>query len=210
MEDQQFCPQCKSDSYLNPNIKIFVSPCYHKMCENCLSRIFSQGESGCPECGTILRKVNFTSQTFEDMTVERECRIRKLLNVAFNKKEVDFDKENDFEDYIEKYEDIVFELLESKNDMEVSKRIEALKQDPSIYLTESQKKKIRATSIQKDEETVQETKIVDPMEGIEPPSVILKKVPILPSCYQFECSDGGYSKRITAYRAVYALMDENI
>lgn len=208
MDDQLFCPQCKSDSYLNPNIKIFMSPCYHKMCENCLSRIFSSGESECPECGTILRKANFTSQTFEDMNIERECRIRKMLIKIFNKTEMDFENEKSYEDYIEHFEDTVFDLMEYKNDLEISKKIDLLKQDHTIHLQDSLKKKKK--QIQHEEKESDSVKEIDPLENVIAPSVFLKKSPALPKCFQFECLKGGYSKKITAYRAVYSLFDRNI
>ncbi|KRH95205.1 putative E3 ubiquitin ligase containing RING finger [Pseudoloma neurophilia] len=206
MDDQLFCPQCKSDSYLNPNIKIFVSPCYHKMCDNCLSRIFSSGESGCPECGTILRKTNFTSQTFEDMFVERECRIRRILTKVFNKKEEDFSDEELFEDYNELFEDTVVDMMELKNDLEVLRKVEILRQNPHIYILESSKKK-KKPKTSGEATPVQE---IDPLEGVIAPSVILKKPLVLPKAFQFEDKKGGYTKRITAYRAVYSLMDDNI
>lgn len=208
MQDQQFCPQCKSDSYLNPNIKIFVSPCYHRMCENCLSRIFSHGESECPECGTILRKVNFNSQTFEDLDVERECRIRKMLIKVYNRTEEDFQNEDLYEDYIEQFEDMVTELMEYKNDMVVAKKLDILRQESAVHVQDAYKKKKKQS--QNSEQKTEKSRIVDPLEGVVAPSVILKKQPLLPSCFRFECPEGGYSKIITAYRAVYSLFDENI
>lgn len=209
--DQQYCPQCKSDSYLNPNIKIFVSPCYHRMCENCVSRIFSHGESACPECGTLLRKVNFTSQTFEDMDVERECRIRKKLIKVFNKDEADFNNSDDYEDYVEEFEDMICKLMKYKNDMEIAKKLEELKSDTRIFINEVTHKKRKISNPNGEESVrIESMKIVDPLEGIEAPSVILKKNIVLPKQYQFECTQAGYHKRITAYRAVYSLFNENI
>lgn len=208
--DQNYCPQCKSDSYLNPNIKIFISPCYHRMCENCVSRIFSQGESECPECGTFLRKMNFISQTFEDISVERECRIRKILIKVFNKTEEDFESSTSFEDYMEKNEDMVFEMLECKNDMEVLQKAETLKKDTSIHIADAFTKRKKILTEIENKIEPEKAKIIDPLEGIELPSIILKKSPNLPSIYKFECPEGGYLKRITAYRAVYSLLDDKI
>ncbi|ELQ74430.1 putative E3 ubiquitin ligase containing RING finger [Trachipleistophora hominis] len=208
----QFCPQCKSDSYLNPNIKIYVSPCYHKMCENCVSRIFSQGESACPECGTLLRRINFISQTFEDIDVERECRIRKMLNRVFNKEEIDFDNEEEYDDYLEKYEDLILELMQLKNDMQISKRIESLKDDTGVHKNEIVAKRRRIQEgMDKSVGVVDNLRApYDPLEDVEKPTVILKKAIELPEGYTYECTPAGYSKRITGYRAVYSLFDDNI
>jgi CDK-activating kinase assembly factor MAT1 len=122
------CPLCNSDSYLNPDIKIYVSPCYHKMCETCLSRIFSHGQAPCPECGIHLRKLNFISQTFEDITVERECKIRKMLHRIFYRKLEDFTSTEEYNDYLEEFEEIVFELMEYKNEQVINKKLEEIKE----------------------------------------------------------------------------------
>ncbi|KAJ1726068.1 TFIIH/NER complex subunit, partial [Coemansia biformis] len=50
------CPQCKSGRYLNRNMKLLASPCYHRMCEECVSNRFDAGPAPCPECHRFLRK----------------------------------------------------------------------------------------------------------------------------------------------------------
>ena len=78
----EICPVCKSSRYLNPKMKFLVNPeCYHKMCESCVDRIFSQGPAPCPVagCGRTLRKVRFRQQTFGDIKVEREVDIRRRV-----------------------------------------------------------------------------------------------------------------------------------
>ena len=76
------CPVCKSSRYLNPNMRFLVNPeCYHKMCESCVDRIFSQGPAPCPVagCARTLRKQRFRRQTFEDLQIEREVDIRRRV-----------------------------------------------------------------------------------------------------------------------------------
>ena len=76
------CPVCKSSRYLNPKMRFLLNPeCYHKMCESCVDRIFSQGPAPCPVagCGKTLRKARFKKQTFEDVKVEREVDIRRRV-----------------------------------------------------------------------------------------------------------------------------------
>ena len=94
MDDQ--CPVCKSDRYLNPKLRLLVSACYHKMCawfhilgkyraycarrcESCIDRLFTLGPAPCPICNKILRKLAFTPQTFEDLTVEKEVAVRRKI-----------------------------------------------------------------------------------------------------------------------------------
>lgn len=73
------CPVCHTDRQFNKNLRLLVSPCYHKMCESCIDRLFTLGPEPCPQCGRILRKVNFAHQTFEDLKVEKEVAVRRRM-----------------------------------------------------------------------------------------------------------------------------------
>lgn len=126
------CPQCKSNSYINPGMKIFVSPCYHSLCAMCISRLFSNGPNKCPECEVTLRKSNYTSQTFEDVEVERECRIRKLVAQQVGKTLEDFSDDEDYNEYLEKIEEVVQALVELKTPKEVTERLQEFKEELSL------------------------------------------------------------------------------
>jgi CDK-activating kinase assembly factor MAT1 len=76
------CPLCKSTKYLNPKMVLLVSPCYHRLCETCINRLFLHGSAPCPICATVLRKGNFVVPTFTDLMVEKEVRIRKIVSKA--------------------------------------------------------------------------------------------------------------------------------
>jgi hypothetical protein len=80
LEDEERCPVCRSTRFLNPSLVLFVSPCFHKMCQSCITRIFAAGSAPCPQCKTILRKNNFVQPTFEDMYVEKECGVRRRVS----------------------------------------------------------------------------------------------------------------------------------
>ncbi|EHY66005.1 hypothetical protein NERG_00701 [Nematocida ausubeli] len=122
------CPQCKSNSYINPSMKIFVSPCYHSLCEMCVSRLFANGPNKCPECGISLRRSNYMSQTFEDVCIERECRIRKVISSQMGKNLEDYSDEEDYNDYLEQVEEIVIELSKLKGPKEVAARVQEIKE----------------------------------------------------------------------------------
>ncbi|CDH55945.1 cdk-activating kinase assembly factor [Lichtheimia corymbifera JMRC:FSU:9682] len=123
-EDAQ-CPVCKSDKYLTPNLKLLVSPCFHKMCESCIDRLFSAGPAPCPICQQILRKNQFMSQIFEDLAVEKEVRIRKRVSKVFNKRPEDFPSLRLYNDYLEEVEDITFNLMNEVDVAETEARISA-------------------------------------------------------------------------------------
>jgi hypothetical protein len=48
-------------------------------CESCIDRIYMLGPEPCPTCGTVLRKNNFAPQTFENLAVEKEVKIRSRM-----------------------------------------------------------------------------------------------------------------------------------
>lgn len=82
MTDDETCPVCRGSRYLHPKMVLLVSPCYHRLCETCINRLFLHGNAPCPLCGTVLRKGNFVQATFEDLRVEKEVRIRKVVQKA--------------------------------------------------------------------------------------------------------------------------------
>lgn len=76
------CPICKQTRYFKKDLRFLINPeCYHKMCESCVDRIFSQGPAPCPVagCAKTLRKQRFRSATFADLRVEREVDIRRRV-----------------------------------------------------------------------------------------------------------------------------------
>lgn len=82
-DPSEICPVCKSNKYLNKDLRFLVNPeCYHKMCESCVDRIFSQGPAPCPiaRCARTLRKQRFRRPKFEDLAIEREVDIRRRID----------------------------------------------------------------------------------------------------------------------------------
>ncbi|KAL9127425.1 MAG: hypothetical protein Q9217_003694 [Psora testacea] len=113
-QDDDICPVCKSSRYLNPNMRFLVNPeCYHKMCESCVDRIFSQGPAPCPVagCARTLRKQRFRRQTFEDLQIEREVDIRRRVAGIFNRRQEEFMDLRSYNDYLENVENLTFNLL---------------------------------------------------------------------------------------------------
>ncbi|CAH7666173.1 RNA polymerase II transcription factor B subunit 3 [Phakopsora pachyrhizi] len=121
--ESDVCPVCKSDRYLNPNLRLLVSRCYHKMCESCIDRIFSLGPEPCPICGQILRKINFAPQTFENLSVEKEVVIRRRISKYFNKRREDFKSLEAYNNYLEEVEDITFNLINGVDVAETEAKI---------------------------------------------------------------------------------------
>ncbi|KAI0169905.1 CDK-activating kinase assembly factor [Hypoxylon sp. FL1284] len=109
------CPVCKRNRYLNPNLTFLINPeCYHPMCSNCVTNIFSKGPAQCPyaTCGKTLRQRGFRSAFFRDLTVEREVDIRQRVQAVFNMAEEDFESLRAYNDYLQQVEDLTFDLVQ--------------------------------------------------------------------------------------------------
>ncbi|PVU95423.1 hypothetical protein BB559_002741 [Furculomyces boomerangus] len=152
--DNDVCPVCHSDRYLNQSMKLFVSPCYHKMCESCIERLFSMGPAPCPICSQILRKTNFYQQVFEDLTVEKEIRIRARISKIFNRTQNEFKTLREYNDYLEMVEDITFRLLNNENVQETEEEIARYSQQHKDQISanlERQKREKRIEQLRKEQ-----------------------------------------------------------
>nr|GAT51093.1 CDK-activating kinase assembly factor [Mycena chlorophos] len=151
-EDDQ-CPVCKSDKYLEKKLRLLVSSCYHKMCESCIDRLFTLGPAPCPICGKVLRKLAFTPQTFEDLGVEKEIAIRRRIAKEFNKKLEDFPSLREFNDYLEDVEDITFNLINDVDPAGTEARITANREaNAALIRLNAQRDAQYALSLQQTEE----------------------------------------------------------
>lgn len=167
-----FCPQCKSNSYINPGMKVFVSPCYHSLCEMCVSRLFSNRPNKCPECGISLRRSNYTSQTFEDVEIERECRVRKIVMGQIGRGIEEYSDEEDYNDYLEKIDEIVDELTKLKGPREVAQRLQEIKETMGISEKQSLEESAKRRKIEEPKDhllnsSVKKERYLYPPEAID-------------------------------------------
>lgn len=121
MSEDISCPRCKTSKYRNPLLKLLVNVCGHPLCDNCVDLLFVKGSATCPTCNISLRKTNFRVQLFEDSLVEKEVDIRKKILKDFNKKEDDFTSPDEYNDYLEFIEDLIYNLT-NNIDVESTKR----------------------------------------------------------------------------------------
>ncbi|XP_059613598.1 CDK-activating kinase assembly factor MAT1 [Phlebotomus argentipes] len=135
--DDQVCPRCKTTKYRNPSLKLMVNVCGHTLCESCVDLLFLKGSGACPECNVPLRRSNFRIQLFEDPMVEKEVNIRKRILRDYNKKEDDFDSLEEFNNYLEEIELIVFNLANDIDIVNTNKRIEQYKKDNREVITKN-------------------------------------------------------------------------
>lgn len=83
------------------------------MCASCVDRLFGSGPGTCPvaNCSARLRAAKFRTQTFDDISVEREVDIRKRVNKVFNRRQEEFSTPREWDDYLEMVEATTFEIV---------------------------------------------------------------------------------------------------
>ena len=136
------CPICEKEKFLNPQMKLLLSPCSLLMCDVCVRRIFSSGMTTCPLCTKPHKKIEFIHQFFEDPQVENEIQIRSKYQKYFNKRQQDFKTLKEYNDYLEQVEDLsniyfififysyqVFNMVNGIDVQETEEKIENFKRE---------------------------------------------------------------------------------
>eukprot|EP00835_Amoeboradix_gromovi_P005279 NODE_482_length_7826_cov_0.560114.p3 type:complete len:287 gc:universal NODE_482_length_7826_cov_0.560114:2913-3773(+) len=123
------CCSCHADRFINPEIELLLSTCFHLICTKCIDRLFVMGrQTQCPECNSNIKRHLFQVQLFEDISIEKDLKIRKRIEGIYNRREEDFDSLSSYNDYIENREQLVFNLL---HDIDLAKT----EKEISIYET---------------------------------------------------------------------------
>mmetsp|Transcript_15978 Transcript_15978/g.22226 ORF Transcript_15978/g.22226 Transcript_15978/m.22226 type:complete len:312 (+) Transcript_15978:37-972(+) len=136
------CPLCRSELYLNPNMKLVQAICGHKFCDTCINRNFlSKAAFVCPICKTSLKKGNFMQKMDEDPEFEKELSIRKSIMKDFNKRREDFKTLREFNDYLEQAEDIIFNLANGIDVERTQEKIRKYKQENQELIIINQSKR---------------------------------------------------------------------
>lgn len=134
------CPRCKTTKFQNPSLKMMVNVCGHGLCESCVDLLFLKGSGACPECRIPLRRNNFRVQLFEDSAVEKEVDIRKRVLRDYNKKEEDFATMEEYYDYLEEVETIIYNLSNNIDVVNTNKKIEQYKKDNKDFILKNKNK----------------------------------------------------------------------
>jgi len=148
--DDQACPRCKTTKYRNPSLKLLVNFCGHALCDSCVELLFVKGSATCPVCDVVLKRNSFRTQMFEDAIVEKEVDIRKKILRDYNKKEDDFDNLNDYNDYLEQVENIIYNLTHNIQLESTKLMVEQYKRDNKTQIQKNKSK------LSKDEEMILE------------------------------------------------------
>ncbi|TXT10736.1 hypothetical protein VHUM_02241 [Vanrija humicola] len=165
--DEDTCPVCHTDRQFDKNLRLMVSPCYHKMCESCIDRLFTLGPAPCPQCQKVLRKANFAHQTFEDLKVEKEISVRRRMAENFNKRADDFPTRKEYDDYLEEVEDMTFNLLNDVDVAATEAKIAAYARDNAGLIATNQHKAAMESLSQSERDDIERRARAERMRMIE-------------------------------------------
>merc|ERR1712167_431720 len=83
-------------------------------CSSCVNLLFVHGQAACPQCMKNLKKNGFCEQMFDDPMVDKEVRLRKNILKIYNKRTQDFSTEAEYDNYLEKIEDLVWACMDNE------------------------------------------------------------------------------------------------
>jgi len=116
MHSEDACSLCMNELFLNPTMRLMIAVCNHKMCDSCVARTFLAHQSfPCPDCKTILKKNSFVAQNQDDSALSKENAIRRRILRIYNKRQEEFHSLQDYNDYLETVEDIIFNLVNAQD-----------------------------------------------------------------------------------------------
>jgi len=114
MDDQcVICGTAEGDSISQITLMTnAVISCGHQFCPSCIDREFGRRrEFPCPVCETVVKKVHLTQRSLDDVQCERDTSWRRRVLSVFNKRREDFQELQEYNDYLEKAEDMIYAIV---------------------------------------------------------------------------------------------------
>lgn len=106
-----------------------MNECGHRICSNCVELLFiAKPAVPCYKCGLMLNKSKYSVSNFDDDEIERDLIVRRKVLSDFNLFEEDFESVEEYDDYLEMVEEIIYnlaneiDLVDTKNKIETHKR----------------------------------------------------------------------------------------
>mmetsp|Transcript_7520 Transcript_7520/g.9820 ORF Transcript_7520/g.9820 Transcript_7520/m.9820 type:complete len:292 (+) Transcript_7520:56-931(+) len=86
--------------------------CGHQFCNSCLDReLVRRREFPCPICKTAVKRVNLTSRSLDHVQCEKDTSWRRRIISVYNKTETDFPFLNEYNNYLEEVEDMIYAIV---------------------------------------------------------------------------------------------------
>ena len=122
--------------------------CGHKFCKNCLNDIFTnQGKrqfscAACFKAGrqVMVKREKLSKKSLESLEVDKDIRIRRKIKSIFNQTVNDFQTLEDFNNYEEEVEDIIFNLVHDLRVDEMKAKIDRYQKENEVEIALNQGK----------------------------------------------------------------------
>lgn len=99
-----------------------VSNTFRRSCNQCTDREFvRKREFPCPVCKTPVKRVTLTQRTLDAVQCEKDTSWRRRLLAVYNKTEADFGALQQYNDYLEEVEDMIYSIVNEEPDAEECK-----------------------------------------------------------------------------------------
>lgn len=88
--------------------------CGHKFCRDCSKRklqLEGKRQFACPLCGSAVKQSTLSASSIDEIEVTNDARVRRRVKEIYNASESDFLTWNEFCDYEEMVEDIIYNLV---------------------------------------------------------------------------------------------------
>lgn len=141
-DDDTVCSICNSEDKLTVEKLLVNNKCGHRFCVSCCDREFARKpQFACPRCkGTqvLVKRTGLTEKTLDQIETQKEITIRRKVLKVFNRTEEDFEDQNEWNDYQEKVEDLIFNLTEGIDVELCNKTIAAYQEQHSREIVANQ------------------------------------------------------------------------
>uniref|UniRef100_A0A0K0EDW8 MAT1 domain-containing protein n=1 Tax=Strongyloides stercoralis TaxID=6248 RepID=A0A0K0EDW8_STRER len=141
MGDIKICSNCKSQSDLNPSMKMMINICGHPICNYCVETIWARNSAPCRDCNKILKKHEFWEQQFDDPVIEKENYFRRKVKKIYNLKRDCFPTLEAYNNFLEKIEDLIYNLTYDIDVQAVEEEIAQFAKDNSDIIDQCKRKK---------------------------------------------------------------------
>jgi CDK-activating kinase assembly factor MAT1 len=130
------CVQCgkRQNAVSNLTEQVFqvntANKCGHKFCSSCVEReLYKKRQFACPRCKNMVSRDKLSTKSLDETEVERDFSIRRKVKALYNKVESDFQTVDEFKNYEEMVEDIIYNLVNLIDVENTNQLIEKYKQE---------------------------------------------------------------------------------
>jgi len=121
-DDISQCPECKTSKAVLPTMKILYSSCCGRaLCDACVGKLFSrQNRVACAACGQTTKQSEYFADSRDTQSYNKEAETRGNINRSLSLERKDFASLEEYNDYLESVQSIVYGLVHGSRDEKVA------------------------------------------------------------------------------------------